>query len=274
MDLKAFFSQLFFFWCSTLALCALFHVVERLSPAERGHTWQAALTNFRIVFVYSVLSPLGRIVGLLAVGYVTAKAARLSGAPWLKIPSSGPLVVLTAIFPLLTYDFFYYWMHRLQHANRWLWQQHKLHHSDHSLNVTTAFRLNWTEDFLKALFIALPTATLFDVSPVTIGLLTSATGGFAGFWGVFIHANIGLPFGPLTAVITGPQFHRIHHSTQPQHSDRNFSTYLPLWDILFGTYYRPAPDEFPKTGVIGEATDPTFREIIAEPALSWLSWLR
>ena len=34
-----------------------------------------------------------------------------------------------------------------------------------------------------------------------------------------------------------------------QHRDKNFAGLLPLWDILFGTYYQPAPGEYPQTGI-------------------------
>jgi hypothetical protein len=33
---------------------------------------------------------------------------------------------------------------------------------------------------------------------------------------------------------------------------KNFVAFFPIWDILFGTYYHPARDEFPPTGVEGE----------------------
>jgi hypothetical protein len=53
----------------------------------------------------------------------------------------------------------------------------------------------------------------------------------------------------LTRVITGPQIHRIHHSIHPHHFDTNFAGAFPLWDLLFGTFHRPARGEFPPTGV-------------------------
>ena len=52
-------------------------------------------------------------------------------------------------------------------------------------------------------------------------------------------------------MLAGPQIHRIHHSRMPQHLDRNFAAYFPIWDVIFGTYYHPKPAEFPATGVSG-----------------------
>jgi sterol desaturase/sphingolipid hydroxylase (fatty acid hydroxylase superfamily) len=34
-------------------------------------------------------------------------------------------------------------------------------------------------------------------------------------------------------------FHRWHHSREREAWDKNFAGVLPLWDILFGTYYMP-----------------------------------
>jgi len=62
--------------------------------------------------------------------------------------------------------------------------------------------------------------------------------------------------GPLTNVFAGPQYHRIHHSNQRQHQDRNFAAFFPIWDILLGTHHKPLKDEFPPCGTLnGEQTD-------------------
>jgi len=31
--------------------------------------------------------------------------------------------------------------------------------------------------------------------------------------------------------------------------DKNFAAFFPVIDILFGTYYRPRRDEYPRTGI-------------------------
>jgi len=46
-------------------------------------------------------------------------------------------------------------------------------------------------------------------------------------------------WGPLRAAIASPSFHRWHHTDETQARDKNFAGLLPLWDILFGTYYMP-----------------------------------
>jgi len=54
-------------------------------------------------------------------------------------------------------------------------------------------------------------------------------------------------------VLVTPQSHRVHHSIEDRHRDRNFAMTLSVWDRLFGTSYRAA-DEYPEAGV----SDPGF----------------
>jgi sterol desaturase/sphingolipid hydroxylase (fatty acid hydroxylase superfamily) len=118
------------------------------------------------------------------------------------------------------YDSFYYWFHRLQHANSWLWQQHKLHHTDQALNVTTSYRINWREDFFKSFLVLTPTALVLGLAPAELGMVGSLAGTVSVIWGQFLHSNIRLSFGALSAVVTGPQYHRIHHSIESHHQIR------------------------------------------------------
>jgi sterol desaturase/sphingolipid hydroxylase (fatty acid hydroxylase superfamily) len=53
-------------------------------------------------------------------------------------------------------------------------------------------------------------------------------------------------------VIAEPRFHRIHHSLENRHFDKNFAFMFPVWDVIFGTAYCPAADEYPKTGLANQ----------------------
>jgi sterol desaturase/sphingolipid hydroxylase (fatty acid hydroxylase superfamily) len=197
-----------------------------------------------------------------ATGYLVTAAVKALHGPWFQadlpnlLPESGwsriGLLIVFAFVPLLVSDFFYYWFHRLQHANRWLWEQHKLHHTDEAVNVTTSLRHHWLEDGLRGIFIALPMGMLLKIAPVEAGIVTM----FTSQWGYLIHANIRLPLGPLSGVFLGPQAHRIHHSLEREHLNKNFAAFFPIWDILFGTFHRPRRGEFPDTGVAGEIGRP------------------
>jgi sterol desaturase/sphingolipid hydroxylase (fatty acid hydroxylase superfamily) len=165
--------------------------------------------------------------------------------------------IIAILCYLLLSDFFYYWFHRLQHT-RLLWSQHRLHHSDKHLNVLTTHRHHWLEEPLRVMIMILPMSLIFEIRTVHLVVLTI----IITQWVYLLHANLRLSFGPLTSIIAGPQYHRIHHSIEAGHRNKNFATYFPVWDILFGTYYRPAPGEFPATGVQGTVSEASWREII------------
>jgi sterol desaturase/sphingolipid hydroxylase (fatty acid hydroxylase superfamily) len=91
--------------------------------------------------------------------------------------------------------------------------------------------------------------------------------------GYFIHLNSPIRFGWFNRVVSSPQTHRIHHSNLPEHMDKNFSTMLPLWDILFGTYYHPEEHEWPSTGVTGVKVTSLWQAVV-QPFVSWSKMLR
>jgi sterol desaturase/sphingolipid hydroxylase (fatty acid hydroxylase superfamily) len=115
------------------------------------------------------------------------------------------------------------------------------------LNVLTDLRVHWAEDLI-ATAITFPALFVLDLRPFSVMAL-----GFVAMWHTrLIHANIRTGFGPLGHVLVSPQFHRIHHSIEARHQDRNFGVILTLWDRVFGTMWRRY-DEYPATGV--EAVD-------------------
>jgi sterol desaturase/sphingolipid hydroxylase (fatty acid hydroxylase superfamily) len=58
-------------------------------------------------------------------------------------------------------------------------------------------------------------------------------------------ANVGRAW----RVLADNRFHRIHHSLEREHWDKNFGVVMTIWDQLFGTSYFPAPEEWPAVGV-------------------------
>jgi sterol desaturase/sphingolipid hydroxylase (fatty acid hydroxylase superfamily) len=167
-------------------------------------------------------------------------------------------------FALATHDFFYYWLHRLQHTSKWLWAEHELHHTDEHVNVTTSWRHHWLDTVLQPLFILPPVLLLFN--PVVGTVIWVIV--LSKLMVYFVHLNSPIRFGWFNRVVSTPQTHRIHHSKLPEHMNKNFATALPLWDILFGTYYHPKEDEWPSIGVTG-VTVTSLWQAIALPFVSW-----
>ena len=56
---------------------------------------------------------------------------------------------------------------------------------------------------------------------------------------MFAHVNVRWRLRPLWKVIMTPEFHHWHHSNTPESIHANYSVGLPIWDIIFGTYYMP-----------------------------------
>jgi sterol desaturase/sphingolipid hydroxylase (fatty acid hydroxylase superfamily) len=154
-----------------------------------------------------------------------------------------------------------YWWHRAMHTIPFLWPIHKLHHMDQNLNVFST-TVNHPIEFPVASFfsgwIAAYLIRCAGGEPDIVGVMDGAvffviTRRLQGW---LIHSNLKVSFGPFTKVFMGPQVHRIHHSIEPEHQNKNFATFFPIWDILFGTYYHPSKDEWPKTGIAGEEATP------------------
>lgn len=162
----------------------------------------------------------------------------------------------TVVVWLALIDFFYYWQHRAQHAWTWLWAEHELHHSDEHVNVTTAWRNHWLELPLQSLTISAPVVYLFGAELGQVFLMHVLADTFA----VFTHLNAPISFGKRNWWLANPQTHRIHHSIEPQHRDKNFAVIFPIWDVIFGTYYAPAKGEYPPTGLAsGEQVQTVWR---------------
>lgn len=250
-------------------------VLEFFYPAERGQSIYGKLYNVFASLIEIFLGKIGQFVAasissyfvifligesLIVINLNHAKNALSGYYYWLAII---PIMMI----PIFITDFFYYWFHRLQHEWPWLWEIHKLHHMDTELNSTSAHRHHWLEEFARAFFLAIPLTTFFKITPAEAGFITVIYGQLA--W--YIHANIRLHLGYLSLVVGGPQYHRIHHSIERRHWNRNYAAYFPVWDWLFGTLHRPMATEWPKTGVEGEVGRPTLKILFFGPFIAWWS---
>ncbi len=246
-------------------------VVERLAIADRSITkanraFNCAYTVFFQVFDFTA--------GSLFAMYVYSLAVKMPGKGLISLPVSDrgilPFAIILAFTSSILRDFFYYWFHRLQHASRWLWAQHALHHSDECMNVTTTWRHHWLEMPMETVAVIVPAAILFKPPIVTIPLAYLITQGMS----YFIHLNSRISLGPLTPIIAGPQTHRIHHSKLPEHIDKNFAAIFPLWDVIFGTYYHPKKGECPPCGLASGETVHSFRYALLMPFITWVKMLK
>jgi len=167
----------------------------------------------------------------------------------------GALVIFLNMF---VYDFFYYWFHRLQHTCPPLWRLHAVHHSIKNLNSVMSFH-HPIEEFLKIIPIALPLSLLWRLEDPGYIPLASA---FIVAWGQFIHTDSLVNFGRARMVLGDGHYHRIHHSERPEHWNKNFAAFFPVWDWVFGTLHMPRPNEHPAVGLSARPDGIKLREYL------------
>jgi sterol desaturase/sphingolipid hydroxylase (fatty acid hydroxylase superfamily) len=221
-------------------------VIERVLAARTPDS-RAAWLNLRYIAVAIVINVLLVDLGLRLMQPV-AEGLRPWSAPLRDAVHQVP-VWLQYLLQVAAIDFFYYWTHRWQHRWAPMWRIHELHHSDPSFNVTTTLRVHWLEELIKVATVAVPAALLVDAPAHVPWLL----GGLGAGWLFFIHANARISFGPFNRLLVSPANHRVHHSTELAHRDRNFAAYFSLWDVLFGTYLAPPAGRWPAVGTDGPA---------------------
>jgi hypothetical protein len=57
---------------------------------------------------------------------------------------------------------------------------------------------------------------------------------FVSFHAVFIHANVRWRWRGLRWLMSTPEYHHWQHASDEEGVDKNFASFLPLWDLLFG----------------------------------------
>jgi len=246
-----------------LTMFILVGLAEYFFPAQRIPRSHYALDlGFAFVNVFAV----GTIAPFLSLA--AAYGIQKVGFGFIDLRALGFAGIGGSLFALfvgtLIWDFLQYWQHRAEHGSQVLWQLHVLHHCDEHTNVTTAARHHVLEFVLAPVFVTVPTAILFQVPPVTIAILSLIP--YA--WLYFTHANINLGFGPFWWLLVSPNDHRVHHSLRPEHIDRNFVNWFPVWDILFGTGVAPRWSECPSTGVAGVSVR-SLRDAYLLPLKGW-----
>lgn len=158
---------------------------------------------------------------------------------------------------LLLFDGLRYLAHRLEH--KVFWPIHGVHHSIRELHAANSFA-HPIEGLIEAVCIVIPLSLVHASREVVL-----VTGAITGLQNVIIHAPTRLHLGPLRAIFVDSRFHRIHHSIEVQHHDRNFGFLFSFWDRLFGTVHEPRPDEWPATGVDDLPPPRTFVGLLLHP---------
>ena len=243
---------------SPFAVLVLLSLIERcLTPAGPRKSLEQWFLHLQINVFWSVSAGVFFLAAALATAALARRFGFDPGLIDLRFARDRGIPVLMAgvWMSAIVGDFFFYWYHRSLHAFHLLWQIHKMHHMDRELDALTVFRDNWLDTVGSAFFTALPMGILFKLDtfdPWQLGLVGGIAATTLSTLLTIGHMNVRWQVGAASVLFCSPQLHRIHHSSEPRHFDRNYAVVFPLWDVLFGTYYAPARDEFPPTGVRGE----------------------
>ena len=157
------------------------------------------------------------------------------------------IMVLYTITLFIGWDLSRYLLHRFLHTIPCLWEFHKVHHSAEVLSPFTLYRSHPVESMLYALrgvlVVSAITGTFFYffksqaiqyevLSVNVVGFFFNLTGGNLR------HSHVWLSYGKkLEYFFISPAQHQVHHSLEPTHFNKNYGTWLSVWDWLSGTLY-------------------------------------
>lgn len=248
-------------WVSTLGMAGMMWGIERLFPRQTVSIGSQIRSLSFWLFAGLSMALVTSLFDVISARFPPHPIIIVPLNSWLAHPLvHWSMVIVAPLVGMILYDFFGYWLHRAQH--RWFWRLHAVHHSIEELSGINSY-FHWTEPFFRMVFISLPAAYLVGIDAVETVFLVELLVKIQGY---YLHTPTTLHLGPIVRrVVADNRFHRIHHSTDPRHFDKNFAAGTTLWDQLFGTAYFPAEDEWPEVGLVGEPSARTLSDYLWGP---------
>ena len=133
-------------------------------------------------------------------------------------------LLLYTIFGVLLLDLIgAYLPHFVEHKIKYLWMIHLVHHTDHSVDTTTANRHHPLESVIRFSF------TIFGV--IIIGTPIGLIMFYQSLSLISTHFDKKLSY-----LFVSPDMHKIHHHYKLPYTDSNYGNIFSIWDRVFGTY--------------------------------------
>ncbi|MGD1891628.1 MAG: sterol desaturase family protein [Cyclobacteriaceae bacterium] len=230
---------------------AFFWIMESALPLFRFkyHKVKHAGINFFLTVTTIVINFLFAGLLLLVSRWVVANEFGI--LQWIELPLWAEIILGLMLLDLIGA----YFIHWLEHQVKVMWQFHLVHHSDTTVDTTTANRHHPGESVFRAVFTTL--AVFIAGAPLWLVFLYQS---ISVVLSQFNHANIHLPekINQIVSwVFVTPNMHHVHHHyTQPL-TDTNYGNIFSVWDRLFGTFAYVAD---PQTLVYGIDTHPKPKE--------------
>lgn len=247
---------------------AMFPRHRLFSASARADLGFALFSTFASTAVigWAVLSHVG----------IAASVGGALGAPLLLGLPSWLAMAATTFALWLAYEFAYWLDHMLSHRIPALWAFHKVHHSAETLSPLTIFRVHPVDSIVFYNITAVVTGVTAGVMRWLVGAGVSPFA-LAGTNIIMIgaiftikhlhHSHVWISWrGNWGRFILSPAHHQIHHSSAPQHHDRNFGETLAVFDWLAGTLHHPqAKRERLRFGVDGVRDPHSVHGSLIEP---------
>ncbi len=203
---------------------------ERRKPRVGALTdkWPRWQTNI-------ALYVLGAVAMALAFEPISGYAIGIGGAlGWGGLAATQWPTWVKIVIGLLVIDLLQYLLHVVSHYVPWWWRLHKIHHSDTTVDASTAIRHHPLETLLGAFVVVVLLAA--GGVPIYAILLYAA---LQQVHALFCHANLALP--PtvdqwLRWFVVTPDMHAVHHSVRMDEGNSNFGMVFPWWDHIFRSY--------------------------------------
>lgn len=206
-----------------LALIIILYSFERLFPAHKPN-------NHKMWVNYSLIASSILLMSLLP------KVIEIKPLtdPYLDQFTKFNMAVAPLWVSLIVFDFLIYWQHRFFHIAPFLWRFHRVHHCDHFMDHSSAYRFHPLEILMsaiyKAIFVIILRPDISHFITYEFVLVSMA---------LFNHSNIRIPTkynNALKSIFVTPQMHFSHHHDVAPHMNRNYGNFLSIWDRIYGTY--------------------------------------
>lgn len=220
-------------------------------------SWSEVGTDFLFMMLVQVLLP-----QLISISFVSWLLGFVKNSNWNISnfwPHNYPIWIQILIM-ILSGDFLRYWLHRAAHTWPLLWRFHAVHHSVHKLYWLNIGRFHPLDRTLQLFCDTFPFILLsISKEVLALYLLIYSIKGF------FQHCNVDVKLGWFNYIISGPELHRWHHSTNIHESNNNYGNHIIIWDILFGTYFLPKGKKVSELGLLNRNYPMSFLKQIQAP---------
>lgn len=172
----------------------------------------------------------------------------------------GAALALTAVIFIVD-DLLYYASHRMAHRMEIFWASHYVHHSPLRFDFFTGLRQ--PPSWVLTPAAAAPVILILMGAPVAV---VAASGALRAAHHFFLHTERvrRLP-GWVEWIFNTPSHHRVHHSSEYDHLDKNFGAVLIVWDRIFGTFMVEPANGVAAYGVLDPAARVSALGVVAHP---------